>query len=141
MTELEQAIVAAYATPGEQTIVNRVYACLLRSTLWLPVQREQIAGDTEPYRPLYAVLEEKCFMPLFDSVERLEAWAGETLAEIRHVSVLGREVIASVGDTVYLALNPGVACYKEFSSEEVKYLKKVVGKLAGMVQPDAPELN
>ena len=71
MTELDQMIAAAYQAEGRQQEVNKVYVTLLRSSLFLPVKKEKEEGDEEPFRPLYAKLDEHVYMVAFDTLEKL----------------------------------------------------------------------
>jgi hypothetical protein len=58
MTELDQVIAAAFASEGKQEDVNKVYLTLLRSVLFLPVQKTDYqvpqSEDTDPFKPLFA---------------------------------------------------------------------------------------
>ena len=71
MTELDQLISTAYASEGKQEDVNKVYLTLLRSPLYVPVEKIQVQMDTqtdlesdqlaEPFKPLFAKIEDKFY--------------------------------------------------------------------------------
>lgn len=129
MTELDKAISAAYASQGKQEDVNKVYLELLRSVLFLPVNKEKSPDDEEPFRPLFAKIEENYFMLVFDTLERLTQWAGDQMNQINYVEISGRDLIAGVNENVFLVLSPGLEFSKEFSPDEVKQLKKIVARI------------
>lgn len=133
MTELDQLIAAAFESEGKQEQVNKVYLSLLNTLLYLPVrkQTEVITGerpDDEPFIPLYTKQEDDYFIPIFDTLERLQTWAGEYINEMEYVEIKGWDVVLGVGEKVYLCLNFGTPFYKEFSPDEVKRLKTIVQK-------------
>ena len=132
MTELDQAIVAAFASEGKQDDVNRVYLTLLRTSLYVPVKKEQSTDPDEPFAPLFAIVDDHYFMMGFDTVERLMAWLGDQKDQVAYVELSGRDVIAGISDEVYLCLNVGTEFYKEFSPDEVKRLKMVVSRIDQM---------
>jgi len=126
MTELDQLISAAYASQGKQEDVNKVYITLLRSLLFLPVKKDKSPEDEEPFRPLFATIDDHYFMLTFDTLERLTEWAGDQLTNIDYVEISGRDLITGINDDVFLVLNAGFEFFKEFSPDEIKQLKKVV---------------
>ena len=140
MTELDTLIAAAYASEGKQDDVNKVYLTFLRSPLLIPVEKvaaDQVpAADSEeePFKPLFAKVEGNFFMLVFDTVERLRAWAGDQLDLIDYVEISGRDIIAGLSDQVYLGLNLGEKYYKEFSPDEVIQLKKIVARIDQLKQ-------
>jgi hypothetical protein len=131
MTELDQVIAKAFGSEGKQDDVNKVYLTLLRSVLIIPVEKATVIAnaDEEPFKPLFAKLEDKYFMLAFDTLERLQAWGHEHLDMLDYVEITGRDLIAGINDGVYLCLNVGATYYKEFSPEEVTQLKKVVARI------------
>ncbi len=131
MTELDQVIAKAFGSEGKQDDVNKVYLTLLRSVLIIPVEKaaRPATADEEPFKPLFAKLEDKYFMLAFDTPERLEAWGQDHLEKVDYVEIIGRDLIAGINEGVYLCLNVGATYYKEFSPEEVLQLKKVVARI------------
>lgn len=137
MTELDLAISAAFASEGKQEDVNKVYLALLRTPVFVPVEKMAVVeagGDAEteagePFKPLFAKVDEKYFMLIFDSLERLEVWAGEDFATIGYVQISGLDVVRGINEDVFLCLNVGTEFYKEFSPEEVMRLKMVAARI------------
>jgi hypothetical protein len=131
MTELDKVIAAAFASEGKQDDVNKVYLTLLRTPVFLPVQKEPVVQDDneEPFKPLFAIVDDQYFMLIFDTVERLTAWAGEQIDNINYVEISGRDVVAGINDQVFLCLNHGTDFYKEFTPDEVKRLKMIVSRI------------
>jgi hypothetical protein len=133
MTELDKLIAAAYASEGKQDDVNKVYLTFLRSALLIPVEKipeGQVVNldpesEEEPFKPLFAKVDDNFFMLVFDQVERLRSWAGEQIDLIDYVEISGRDIIAGLNDQVFLGLNLGEEFYKEFSPAEIKQLKSI----------------
>lgn len=129
-TELDTLIEAAFNSEGATADVNKVYLTLLKTELWVPVELHPNApNDAEAYTPLFSVEDDFIFMAAFDCVEKFQLWAGEEFSNIDYVTLKGRDVIAGIGDKVFLALNPGYLYYKEFSPEEIQRLKMIVNKI------------
>ena len=129
-TDLDTLIEAAFISQGATGDVNKVYLGLLKTDLFVPVQIHHDAGpEDEPYTPLFSTEGDFIFMAAFDSAERLKQWAGEEASNIDYASMKGRDLIAGVGNNVFLALNPGFSFYKEFSPEEIQRLKTIVTKI------------
>jgi hypothetical protein len=130
MTELDELIKTAYASTGSQDDVNKVYLNLLRSPLYVPVEKNALlVSEEEPFRPLFANVNGNYFMLVFDTSERLVEWAGEHASDMQYVEISGRDIIAGVGEQVFIGLNLGSPFYKEFSPDEVKKLKTVVARI------------
>ncbi len=140
MTELDQLIAVAYASEGKQDDVNKVYLTLLRSPLLVPVEKipegkvVDSAGDEEPFKPLFAKIDDNYFMLAFDTVERLTTWAGDQVDQIDYVEISGRDIVAGISDQAFLCLNVGNEFYKEFSPDEVKRLKTIVSRIDQLKQ-------
>jgi len=131
MTELDQAIAAAYASQGKQEDINKVYLILLKATMFLPVKKEmpKNTNEGEPFRPLYAVIDDNYFMLAFDEQDRLSHWAQDQISHIDYVEITGRDLIAGINEKVFLVINVGTEFSKEFSPEEIIHLKKIVNKI------------
>jgi hypothetical protein len=136
MTELDQALAKAYASQGKQDDVNKVYLALLRTSLYVPVKKTDPAlnhvNEEEPFTPLFAKIDNNYFMLAFDTVERLQTWAGDQLNEIDYVEIIGKDVLTGINEKAYLCLNPGTENYKEFSPDEIVQLKKIVARIEQM---------
>ncbi len=129
-TELDILIETAFISEGATGDVNKVYLALLKTDLIVPVELHSDTDENaEPYTPLFSIEDDFIFMAAFDTLEKYQSWAGEAFSDIDYVSMRGRDLIANIGDTVFLALNPGHPTYKEFSPEEIQRLKTIVQKI------------
>ncbi len=130
MTQLDQLISQAYENQGKQEFANRVYLCLLNTQLFVPTRPQASVDTDEPFIPLYTQQDDSFFMPVFDSLERLETWAGEHYQSMEYVEVKGWDVVRGLGASVYLCLNFGTPWYKEFAPDEVAKLKTIIQRLS-----------
>jgi len=137
MTLLDDAIVKAHENQDSREAASAAWLTLLRTPLFLPIHPDQPKDEEEPFRPLYAMIDDRCFIATFDTEERLSNWAGIHHDKMRHVTLPGRELIQGLGENVWLALNAGTPFYKEFSPDEIRYLKKIIGKMGISVSPDS----
>ena len=65
--------------------------------------------------------ENKTYVMLFDTEERLVKWAdGE---KVGMVGLHGHDVISILGSANHMILNPSSECSKEFQPEEIEWLK------------------
>lgn len=128
-TPLDQALFNAYTHPEDRDAANKVWLTLLKSTLYLVVDPVAPPTGEEPFRPLVAMINDHCFLAAFDTEARIQAWAGEHTGDIHHAMLTGRDLLAGMGDNVFLVLNPGTPFHKEFSPDEVKHLKKVIARV------------
>ena len=129
MTSLDQLIQHAFHSEGKQDDVNQVYLTLLQTMLFVPVKKEKNNTPEEPFSPLFAKLDDRYFMCVFDTLPKLQSWAADLFNDMHYVELSGRDVIAGINDQVYLSLNVGTSFYKEFSPDEVKRLKMIVSKI------------
>jgi hypothetical protein len=131
MTLLDDLIATAFKSEGKQEDVNKVYLALLKTSLFVPVQKstQGVTSEQEPFIPLFTKVENNYFMVVFDNHDRLMGWAGDHYPKMDYVELSGRDVIAGINENVYLCLNVGTDYYKEFSPEEIKRLKMIVSKI------------
>ncbi len=127
MSELDQLISRAISSEGKQEDVNKVYLALLRTLLFVPVKKN--TAKAEEFEPLFANINGNYFMPAFDSLEKLTAWAGDQFDQMEYVELSGKDTVAGINENVFLCLNIGSEFYKEFSPDEVKRLKMIVGRI------------
>jgi len=138
-TNLDTLIEAAFNSKGATGDVNKVYLGLLKTDLYIPVEIHHDAGpDDEPYTPLFSIEGDFIFMAAFDSAERLKIWAGDEASNIDYASMKVRDLIAGIGENVFLAINPTFDFYKEFSPEEIQRLKTIVTKIDSLTAKPTP---
>jgi hypothetical protein len=136
-TRLDELIAKAYTSAGAQDDVNKVYLALLQEVLFVPVEKAVLGSardPEEPFKPLFAKVNDNFYMLAFDRLERLEVWAGEQMDSMDYVEIQGRDVIAGLGEQAFLGLNVGCEFYKEFTADEVKRLKTVVARIVQLRQ-------
>ena len=126
---LEQAILDAFESMGEQKQATQAYFSFLKSQIHLPVEKGSL--DTEPM-VLFLEHEDHVFLPIFSSVEYLETWAADEISKIDIYTISGVELIKGLGEYVIVALNPGTSTYKEFNPEEIDKLKTMVLKIQSL---------
>lgn len=129
MTELDKLLKNTYQSQGQQNQVNKFYAAFFRTELFLPTQKNP-THEEEPFTPLYTKYKTHHFMLVFDTLERLQTWAGEHAKDIHYVNIKGIDLLKGIGMNVYLGLNFGTEYYKEFAPDEVQRLKTVISKLS-----------
>ena len=132
MTDLDNAIAAAFASEGKQDDVNKVYLLLLRTALFVPVSKQKTANNEEPFTPLFAQIDGRYYMLAFDTLERLHDWAGEHLNDMAYVEISGHDLIKGINDQACFSLNVGTTYYKEFLPDEIKRLKTIVSRIEQM---------
>ena len=101
MHELDRVIKNAYTEQGVPDKANKVYVTFFRTSLYMPVRYQQ-HDENEPFTPLFLQDADKYFIPLFDSLERLQAWAVDQSQALDHVEILGADVIRGAGETAVL---------------------------------------
>lgn len=126
--ELDSLLKTAYELEGSTDAVNKFYVRLFRANLYLPVTLHS-EKDDEPFTPLHIKQDDHFFIPVFDSLVRLQDWAAEQHEKIDHVEITGEAVIRGLGRKAYLCLNVGTPFYKEFSPEEIARLKLTLAKM------------
>src|SRR5438477_12865745 len=106
MTELDQVIAKAYSSSGKTDDVNQVYLTILRAVLFVPTQKEK-PTDGEPFSPLFAHVNEQYFMMVFDTLDRLQDWAGDQFSLMDYVELTGEDLITGINEQIYLGINIG----------------------------------
>jgi len=127
-TELDELLTKAIDSQGDTVAVNPFYAAFLRTPLYMPTNKNWQPTEQKPFQPLMAEVNGKIFLLVFDTLSRLQVWAGDDQEYINHVEILGRDLIDALGNEVYLGLNYATSYYKEFAPDEITRLKTVVAK-------------
>ena len=127
---IEEVILAAIEAEGEQTIANQAYINFLKSTLYMPVEKDSL--EQEP-KVLFLEENDHIFLPVFSDEQYLKEWAGSELTLIDIFELTGIELLKGLGENVTVAFNPGSPSYKEFNPEEIDKLKTMVLKIQKLV--------
>lgn len=134
MTSLDQAFKNLHDDPENVEKRNEYYSLFLRTNYFVPAfdpeqgdvhKGEGSLDNPEQALPLVMEAEGKRYLLLFDSQERVDAWAGEA---VKCLSVPGFVAVKMAAEGLHLALNVGTDCSKEFVPEEIAWLKAVVDK-------------
>lgn len=129
MTELDRALAIMRQDMSDAASQSKFYDLFLNSTLFVPTLAEAKsdgADDGDEDRevvPLVIEAEGNDYLMLFDSVERLHAWAE---AEVSSVPVPGHVIAATTVPPLHWALNVGCEHSKQFVPEEIAWLKDSV---------------
>jgi len=108
---------------------SQFYDLFLNGTFFVPTFDAQgLDGETEAVPegqvlPLIIESEGNDYLMLFDSRERLYAWAQ---AEVKSVEVPGHVLAATTMPPLHWALNVGTEFAKQFLPDEIAWLREVV---------------
>lgn len=131
MTSLDSALRAARQDPAYQ---NDFYNLFLNSQLIVPIRESSGVGSSpartkggESFVPVILQVEGKKYLPVFDTAERLQAWAKR---EIRFLAIPAHALLESLDSSIHWILNLGTDYFKEFVSDEIKWLKERIRSAA-----------
>ena len=123
MTPLDRALEVARKQPEKQ---SDFYNLFLKTEIFIPTHDVPVkegrrrAGSEETLRPIIIESDGQQYLMLFDSKERLSAWADR---EVGFVAMPGHAVVQMMGPDIRWALNAGTDHLKVFVPEEIKWLK------------------
>ena len=129
MTELDKALEAMRQDMGDAGNQSKFYDLFLKATFYVPILEEQVlggAGESAPdgeVLPLVIEAEGNDYLMLFDSEERMHAWAESGVA---NVQVPGHVLAATTQPPLHWALNAGTEYAKQFVPDEIAWLREVV---------------
>jgi hypothetical protein len=134
MTELDTHIKKAFENPDDPKSAASVYNTFFKSELFLPCKKltaeeqQSLYDDEQRFIPLYSEHEGNYYLLVFDTLKRLDEWAGELRSGIDYASIQGSDLVVGLGEKVFVCLNFGTDYYKEFSPQEVAKLKGILIK-------------
>lgn len=129
MTDLDQALVILRSNMRDPMSQSNYFNLFLNSTFFVPTLDEKGmieagAGDAKgEVLPLVLESEGNDYLMLFDSTERLHAWAQ---AEVESVEVPGHVLAATTQPPLHWALNVGTDYSKQFVPDEIAWLRDSV---------------
>lgn len=129
MTELDKALEVLRRDVNDARSQSKYYDLFLNATFFVPTLDEKpLAGEGGPAEavdvlPLVIESEGNDYLVLFDSRERLFAWAQ---AEVGFVEVPGHLLAATSMPPLHWALNVGTEYSKQFLPDEIAWLREVV---------------
>lgn len=128
MTQLDKALIAARQ---DRTKANDFYTLFLNTDIYIPTHdppeksTDRRLEDGEKFWPVELEREGKTYGPIFDTLERLQAWAKRPIGYVR---LPAHVLLRSMDLRLHLVLNLGTEYFKEFGSEEVKELKEMIAR-------------
>ena len=131
MTELDQALETLRQDSNDGRNQSNYYDLFLNTTFFVPKldERETIEAGGEiaegQMLPIIIESEGNDYLMLFDSRERMNAWAE---AEVDSVEVPGYVLAATTMPPLHWALNVGTPYAKQFLPDEIAWLREVVEK-------------
>lgn len=124
MSDLDKALEAYLKDENQQ---DAYYAMILETSFYVPLHVDE--NDTaesvkEGVRPLILTAEEKHYMMLFDSEERLKEWGK---GDVPFAILTGKLAAEISSAPLHWAMNVGSKLAKEFLPEEIAFLKTFAG--------------
>jgi hypothetical protein len=126
MSELDKALQAFLQDMDDQKAQSRFFDLFLNSTLYVPTfeeKDEEAVDDRGKAAPLVLSAEGRNYLMLFDSEERLRAWAQQ---EAPFVAVPGHVLATNTPEALHWMLNYGCEPSKQFTPDEIAWLRKAV---------------
>ena len=130
MSQLDDALIVLRQDMDNRKSQSKYYDLFLNSTFFVPTMPHEPGPDeaaedatTDQVAPLIIESEGNDYLMLFDSQERLKAWAKE---EVSHVEVSGYVLAVTSADPLHWALNVDTEYAKPFTPAEIAWLKDVV---------------
>ena len=129
MTDLDRAL---DASQHDQTKADAFYNLFLNSDIFIPTYSLTETNNTgirrseegESFTPFVVESDGTPFLPIFDTIERLQAWAEGK--EMTYVRMPAHAFIrSSLDPKLHLALNVGTSYFKEFIPDELDWLRQV----------------
>jgi hypothetical protein len=131
MTELDQTLEALKANPEDPTAKMNFYGRFLHTIFFVPIQKMKPVVDGEEKEvdlPLIIDNDGSDFLVFFDDQKRLNTWA-EKHAPCAQMPGYAIAEISSPG--VWWAMNVGTDHDKQFSPDEIAWLKDVLARSKG----------
>jgi len=128
MNELDNALIVLRKNINDPKGQSKYYDLFLNSTFFVPtldepVDGSSVASDLEEALPLVLESGGNDYLMLFDTKERLQAWAKP---DVKWVEVPGHVLAATSMPPLHWALNVGTDYSKQFVPDEITWLKGVV---------------
>ncbi|OEU71833.1 MAG: hypothetical protein BA874_00195 [Desulfuromonadales bacterium C00003068] len=139
MTELDKALELFVEDDKNQA---PYYDLVLNSDFYIPVHAEEGAkGEQEitakdSIVPLVLSAEDEDYLMLFETKERLLAWADESVC---YVIVSGDAIAQMTPPKLNWALNVGTKFQKQFVPDEIAWLQEIIQKVAELTPEGGDE--
>lgn len=125
---LDQALVALRQDMNNARSQSKFYDIFLNTVFCVPAfEQQEPDGDGAPKEgevlPLIIEADGNDYLMIFDTEERLKAWAGE---EVKWVGVPGHVLALTTMPPLHIAMNVGTEYSKQFFPDEIAWLREVV---------------
>lgn len=128
MTGLDQALQTLRVDMDDAKRQSTFYDLFLNTTFCVPTLDQQELDDASALEegqvlPLIIESDGNDYLMIFDSEERLKAWAED---DVKWVEVPGYVLAVTTMPPLHLALNVGTEYSKQFLPDEIAWLREVV---------------
>jgi hypothetical protein len=130
MSQLDDALAELRQDMTDPKRQSKYYDLFINSTFFVPTMEEELApgeaaktANSDQVAPLVMESDGDDYLMLFDSKERLYAWAK---SEVPYVEVPGFVLAVTSADPLHWALNVDTEFAKPFIPAEIAWLKEVV---------------
>ena len=128
MSGLDQALQALRQDMNDARRQSKFYDLFINTTFCVPtLDQQELEGESAvgegQVLPLIIESEGNDYLMIFDSEERLKAWAAE---DVKWVGVPGYVLAATTMPPLHLAMNVGTEYSKQFLPDEIAWLREVV---------------
>ena len=145
MSQLDDALVVLRQDMDDSKSQSKYYDLFLNATFFVPTtehkpEQDEASGAAHPAEgqvaPLIMESDGNDYLMLFDSLERLNAWAKE---EVSHVEVPGHVLALTSVPPLHWALNVETEFAKPFIPAEIAWLKDVVDQCNAQAEQAAAD--
>ena len=128
MSGLDQALQALRQDKNNARRQSTFYDLFINTTFCVPtLDQQELDGESAvgegQVLPLIIESEGNDYLMIFDSEERLKAWAAE---DAKWVGVPGYVLAATTMPPLHIAMNVGTEYSKQFLPDEIAWLREVV---------------
>lgn len=141
MTGLDQALQTLRLDMDDATRQSKFYDLFLNTTFCVPtLDQQELDGESaleeEQVLPLIIESEGNDYLMIFDTEERLKAWAAD---DVKWVGVPGYVLAATTMPPLHLALNVGTEYSKQLHPDEIAWLREAVERCNEAAAQEEPK--
>lgn len=141
MTGLDQALQTLRLDMDDATRQSKFYDLFLNTTFCVPtLDQQELDGESAVEEgqvlPLIIESEGNDYLMIFDTEERLKAWAAD---DVKWVGVPGYVLAATTMPPLHLALNVGTEYSKQLHPDEIAWLREAVERCNEAAAQEEPK--
>ncbi|HEY5523049.1 MAG TPA: SseB family protein [Desulfuromonadaceae bacterium] len=141
MTGLDQALQTLRLDMDDATRQSKFYDLFLNTTFCVPtLDQQELDGESAleegQVLPLIIESEGNDYLMIFDTEERLKAWAAD---DVKWVGVPGYVLAATTMPPLHLALNVGTEYSKQLHPDEIAWLREAVERCNEAAAQEEPK--